>query len=56
MLKDFKKINNLSIAIIPRNGTTSIAAGLENAGISFGQNISNVKGDQFFKKSNSFNE
>ena len=52
MLKDFKKTNNLSIAVlgIPRSGTTSIAAGLENAGISFGQNLSNVKEDQFFKK------
>ena len=52
MLKDFKKTNNLSIAVlgIPRSGTTSIAAGLENAGISFGQNLSNVKEDQYFKK------
>lgn len=56
--EDFQKSNNISIAVIgiPRSGTTSIAAGLESVGISFGNNLSNVKEDRNFAKAcNSIN-
>ena len=48
--EDFEKNNNISIAVIgiPRSGTTAIASGLENVGISFGKNLSNVKEDRNF--------
>jgi len=48
--EDFQKSNNISIAVIgiPRSGTTAIASGLENVGISFGKNLSSVKEDRNF--------